>query len=147
MISVTATYPPQQAEIHTNVPVVHPQCFDCLFYFPLQWRRSLHPSVVVADRTRLPRGPVAANASVGGALSPHPAIQWAPRAVLTDQRSGRCRAGRGGSPRPLYARPPGSTRWTNAIARNPENSWMEQIELDDVKQWIAIRQSRDEPKI
>ena len=32
----------------------------------------------------------------------------------------------------------------HAIARNPENSRMEQLELDDVKQWIAIRQNRDE---
>jgi hypothetical protein len=32
----------------------------------------------------------------------------------------------------------------HAIARNPENSRMEQIELDNVKQWIAIRQNRDE---
>ena len=32
----------------------------------------------------------------------------------------------------------------HAIARNPENSRMEQLELEDVKQWIAIRQNRDE---
>lgn len=32
----------------------------------------------------------------------------------------------------------------HAIARNPQNSRMEQIELDNVKQWIAIRQNRDE---
>lgn len=31
----------------------------------------------------------------------------------------------------------------HAIARNPGNSRMEQIELEDVKQWIAIRQNRD----
>ena len=31
----------------------------------------------------------------------------------------------------------------HAIARNPENSRMEQVELEDVKQWIAIRQNRD----
>jgi hypothetical protein len=34
----------------------------------------------------------------------------------------------------------------HAIARNPENSRMEQVELEDVKQWIAIRQNRDELK-
>jgi len=34
----------------------------------------------------------------------------------------------------------------HAIARNPENSRMEQLELEDVKQWIAIRQNRDELK-
>ena len=28
----------------------------------------------------------------------------------------------------------------HAIARNPEDSRMEQLELEDVKQWIAIRQ-------
>jgi hypothetical protein len=32
----------------------------------------------------------------------------------------------------------------HAIARNPEHSEMEQLELEDVKQWIAIRQNRDE---
>lgn len=32
----------------------------------------------------------------------------------------------------------------HVIARNPENSRMEQVELEDVKQWIAIRQNRDE---
>ncbi len=33
----------------------------------------------------------------------------------------------------------------HAIARNPEDSRMEQRELEDVKQWIAIRQqNRDE---
>ncbi len=32
----------------------------------------------------------------------------------------------------------------HAIARHPENSRMEQVELEDVKQWIAIRQNRDE---
>ena len=31
----------------------------------------------------------------------------------------------------------------HAIARNPEHSRMEQAELEDVKQWIAIRQNRD----
>ena len=31
----------------------------------------------------------------------------------------------------------------HAIARNPEQSRMEQVELEDVKQWIAIRQNRD----
>jgi len=31
----------------------------------------------------------------------------------------------------------------HVIARNPGHSRMEQIELDDVKQWIAIRQNRD----
>jgi hypothetical protein len=29
----------------------------------------------------------------------------------------------------------------HAIARNPANSRMEEIELENVKQWIAIRQS------
>lgn len=32
----------------------------------------------------------------------------------------------------------------HAIARNPQNSRMEQVELEDVKQWIAIRQNREE---
>jgi hypothetical protein len=32
----------------------------------------------------------------------------------------------------------------HAIARNPEDSRMEQLELEDVKQWIAIRQNGDE---
>ncbi len=33
----------------------------------------------------------------------------------------------------------------HAIARNPEDSRMEQRELEDVKQWVAIRQqNRDE---
>ena len=32
----------------------------------------------------------------------------------------------------------------HAIARNPEDSRMEQLELEDVKQWIAIRRNRDE---
>jgi len=31
----------------------------------------------------------------------------------------------------------------HAIARNPEQSRTEQVELEDVKQWIAIRQNRD----
>jgi len=31
----------------------------------------------------------------------------------------------------------------HTIARNPAHSRMEQVELEDVKQWIAIRQSRD----
>ncbi len=31
----------------------------------------------------------------------------------------------------------------HAIARNPENSRMGHVELEDVKQWIAIRQNRD----
>jgi hypothetical protein len=31
----------------------------------------------------------------------------------------------------------------HAIARNPEQSRMEQVELEDVKQWIAIRQNRN----
>jgi hypothetical protein len=35
------------------------------------------------------------------------------------------------------------TKLRHAIARNPENSRMEQVELEDVKQWIAIRQNRD----
>jgi hypothetical protein len=34
----------------------------------------------------------------------------------------------------------------HAIARNPENSRTEQVEPEDVKQWIAIRQNRDELK-
>ncbi len=32
----------------------------------------------------------------------------------------------------------------HAIARNPEDCKLEQVELDNVKQWIAIRQSKDE---
>jgi hypothetical protein len=32
----------------------------------------------------------------------------------------------------------------HAIARNPEDSRMEQLELEDVKGWIAIRRNRDE---
>jgi len=31
----------------------------------------------------------------------------------------------------------------HAIARNPEDSRMEQLELEDVKQWIAIRENGD----
>ena len=31
----------------------------------------------------------------------------------------------------------------HTIARNPGHSRMEQVELEDVKQWIAIRQNRD----
>ena len=31
----------------------------------------------------------------------------------------------------------------HTIARNPEHSRMEQVELQDVQQWIAIRQNRD----
>ena len=31
----------------------------------------------------------------------------------------------------------------HTIARKPEHSRMEQVELEDVKQWIAIRQNRD----
>jgi hypothetical protein len=34
----------------------------------------------------------------------------------------------------------------HTIARDPANSPMEQIELDNVKQWIAIRQNREELK-
>ena len=34
----------------------------------------------------------------------------------------------------------------HTIARNPGPSRMEQVELEDVKQWIAIRQNRDELK-
>ena len=30
------------------------------------------------------------------------------------------------------------------IARDPEDSRMEQVELEDVKQWIAIRQNRED---
>jgi hypothetical protein len=29
------------------------------------------------------------------------------------------------------------------IARNPGDSRMKEVELEDVKQWIAIRQNRD----
>lgn len=29
------------------------------------------------------------------------------------------------------------------IARNPEDSRMEQVELEDVRQWISIRQNRE----
>ena len=36
-----------------------------------------------------------------------------------------------------------ATKLRHAIARNPEHSRMEQVELEDVKQWIAIRQNRD----
>ncbi len=36
-----------------------------------------------------------------------------------------------------------ATKSRHAIARNPEHSQMEQVELEDVKQWIAIRQNRD----
>jgi len=36
-----------------------------------------------------------------------------------------------------------ATKLRHAIARNPEHSRMEQVELVDVKQWIAIRQNRD----
>jgi len=32
----------------------------------------------------------------------------------------------------------------HAIARNPEDSRMKQLELEDVKQWIAIRQNGEE---
>jgi hypothetical protein len=39
-----------------------------------------------------------------------------------------------------------ATKLRHAIARNPEGSRMEQLELEDVKQWIAIRQNRDELK-
>jgi hypothetical protein len=36
-----------------------------------------------------------------------------------------------------------ATKLRHAIARNPEHSRMEQVELEDVKQWIAIRQNRN----
>ena len=36
-----------------------------------------------------------------------------------------------------------ATKLCHAIARNPEHSRIEQVELEDVKQWIAIRQNRD----
>ena len=36
-----------------------------------------------------------------------------------------------------------ATKLRHAIARNPVYSRMEQVELEDVKQWIAIRQNRD----
>jgi hypothetical protein len=32
----------------------------------------------------------------------------------------------------------------HAIARNPENSRIQEIELEDVKQWIVIRRNRDQ---
>ena len=35
-----------------------------------------------------------------------------------------------------------ATKLRHAIARNPEHSQMEQVELEDVKQWIAVRQNR-----
>jgi hypothetical protein len=34
----------------------------------------------------------------------------------------------------------------HAIAQNPDNSRMQQLELEDMKQWITIRQNRDELK-
>ena len=34
----------------------------------------------------------------------------------------------------------------HAIARNPGPSPMEQVELEDVKQWIAIRQNQNRDK-
>ena len=37
-----------------------------------------------------------------------------------------------------------ATKLRHAIARNPENSRVEQLELEDVKQWIAIRRNGDE---
>lgn len=36
-----------------------------------------------------------------------------------------------------------ATKLRHAIARNPKHSRMEEVELEDVKQWIAIRQNRD----
>jgi hypothetical protein len=36
-----------------------------------------------------------------------------------------------------------ATQLRHTIARNPENSRKEQVELEGVKQWIAIRQNRD----
>jgi hypothetical protein len=32
-----------------------------------------------------------------------------------------------------------ATKLRHAIARNPEHSEVEQIELEDLKQWVAIR--------
>jgi hypothetical protein len=37
-----------------------------------------------------------------------------------------------------------AARLRHVIARNPGNSRMEQIELDNVEQWIAIRQNRED---
>ena len=37
-----------------------------------------------------------------------------------------------------------AAKFCHAIARNPEDSRIEQLELEDVKQWIAIRRNRDE---
>jgi hypothetical protein len=36
-----------------------------------------------------------------------------------------------------------ATNLRHTIARDPEHSRMEQVELEDVKQWIAIPQNRD----
>jgi hypothetical protein len=36
-----------------------------------------------------------------------------------------------------------ASKLRHAIARNPEHSRMERVELEDVKQWIAIRQNQD----
>jgi len=36
-----------------------------------------------------------------------------------------------------------AARLRHMIARNPGHSRMEQVELEDVMQWIAIRQGRD----
>jgi hypothetical protein len=35
----------------------------------------------------------------------------------------------------------------HTIARNPGHSRMEQVELEDVKQWIAIHQNRENPSL
>ena len=36
-----------------------------------------------------------------------------------------------------------ATKLRHAIARNPEHSQTERVELEDLKQWVAIRQNRD----
>jgi hypothetical protein len=36
-----------------------------------------------------------------------------------------------------------ATKLRHAIARNPEHSQAERVELEDLKQWVAIRQNRD----
>ena len=36
-----------------------------------------------------------------------------------------------------------ATKLRHAIARNPEHLQVERVELEDLKQWVAIRQTRD----
>ena len=36
-----------------------------------------------------------------------------------------------------------ATKLRHAIARNPERSQVERVELEDLKRWVAIRQTRD----